>query len=264
MDCREVRALADAYLSGRLPVETRTALDNHLETCPACRAEIDARRAERIRLQAAFAGAGSLAPTEEFLNRLTTRLQEQETRSPSRRDWLRSWWTLAAGVVLAAGGGLVTRRVVHRSRLAALARDAAGDHQNCAIRFNLSERPVSLETAAAQYDPTYASLLTLQAPSDLPAGSMAVLDRHSCVYNGRRFGHVVFRYQGHPVSLLVTASTDSDATSPVIVAADARWSVASFGAGRHAFFIVSDLTDRDTLDVARALAGPLSQRFAGA
>ena len=84
-----------------------------------------------------------------------------------------------------------------------LARNAAGDHQNCAVKFNLAERPISLEGAARRYDPAYGSLATIEPPAGLPGGPMEVVDRHSCVYDGRRFGHVVFRYRERLVSLLV-------------------------------------------------------------
>src|SRR5207344_2505810 len=116
---------------------------------------------------------------------------------------------------------------VHRSRLAELARSAAGDHQNCALRFNLAERPISLEEAARRYDAAFASLATLNPPSGLPGGSIEILDRHSCVYEGRRFGHVVFRHRDRLVSLLVTSATESLGTAPEILPSAGSLHVAS-------------------------------------
>ena len=37
-------------------------------------------------------------------------------------------------------------------------------------------------------------------------GPAHVLERHACVYGGRRFAHIVFEYRGERVSLLVTAA----------------------------------------------------------
>ena len=115
---------------------------------------------------------------------------------------LQSWWALAAGVVLAAGGGVFVRHSSSRSRLAALAREAAGDHQNCAVKFNLAERPIPLEEAGRRYGAPYAALATFEPPA--VDGPLELLERHACVYQGRRFGHVVFRYRGALTSLLVT------------------------------------------------------------
>jgi anti-sigma factor RsiW len=264
VQCSEVREFADAFLSDQLLVETTHEIVHHLETCPACREELTARRALRARLQTAFAGAAELAPRSDFVDDLRARLHPHAPATISRRAWLQSWWAVAAGAVAAAGGGLFARGAVHRSRLAALARNAAGDHQNCAVRFNLAEQPISLEEAARRYDAAYASLAALEPPVGLPDGPIDVLERHSCVYQGRRFGHIVFRYRGRLVSLLVTGSTESIGTSPEMLPADDGLHVASFSSGRHLVFVVSDLSERDTSQVAEALAEPVARRLAGA
>ena len=75
---------------------------------------------------------------------------------------MQSWWTLAAGIALAAGGGLFVRNSNARSRLATLARQAAGDHQNCAVTFSLAERPIPLEDAGLRYGGPYAALATFE------------------------------------------------------------------------------------------------------
>jgi hypothetical protein len=90
---------------------------------------------------------------------------------------------------------------------------------------------------------------------------MAVLDRHSCVFDDRRFGHVVFRYEDHIVSLLVTSGSTGSGSAPALVANNTAYRVASFDAGTHAVFVVSDLPERDVLGVAQALAASVTQRL---
>ena len=167
MQCRDVRELADSFLTGQLLVETNHELVRHLETCPECRADVAARRAMRNTLRSALASAAELRPRPEFAAELAAKLRPQAA-AVSRRSLLQSWWALAAGAALAIGGGVWVRE--SRSRLASLAREAAGDHQNCAIKFNLPERPISLEEAARRYDPAFASFTTLTAPTGLPGG----------------------------------------------------------------------------------------------
>jgi anti-sigma factor RsiW len=262
MQCRDVRDLLDAFLGDQLLVETTNDLVHHLEGCPACRTELEGWRALRARLQSAFASAVPLAPTPEFLNGLEARLRAHQISRMTRRSWLRSWGAAAAAIVTAISGALFARGALHRSRLAALARNAAGDHQNCAIKFNLSERPIPLEEAARRYDPAFASFTTLPAPTGLPNGAAEILERHSCVYEGRRFAHVVFRYSGHIVSLLVTEGSESIDSSPELLPTDGPLQVASFSAGRHLAFVVSDLPSEDTARFAQAIAGSVSQRLA--
>jgi anti-sigma factor RsiW len=262
MQCREVRELLDAFVGDQLLVETTNDLVRHLEVCPACRAELDGRRAWRARLQSALGNAVALAPTPEFVNGLDARLRAHHSSQMTRRSWLQSWGAAAAAIVTAISGGLFARGALRRSRLAALARNAAGDHQNCAIKFNLSERPISLEEAARRYDPAFASFTTLPAPTGLPNGAAELLERHSCVYEGRRFAHVVFRYSGHIVSLLVTPGAESIGSSPEMLPTDGPLQVVSFSAGRHLAFVVSDLSSQDTSRFAQAVVGPVSQRLA--
>jgi anti-sigma factor RsiW len=259
MQCRAVRDLADSFLSEQLLVETNHEVLRHLDTCPDCRADIAGRRAMRDKLRAAFAHAEELRPRPEFAAELATTLRPaQPAVEMSRRSVLQSWWALAAGLALAAGGGLFVRHSNSRSRLATLAREAAGDHQNCAVKFSLAERPIGLEDAGRRYGAPYAALATFAPPT--VDGSLDTLERHSCVYQGRRFGHVVLRYRGALTSLLVTDATPPSA--PELEASDSGPAVASLPAGRFLGFIVADLDRRDVLRLAQTLAEPLSQHLA--
>ena len=266
MQCRDVRELADSFLSEQLLVETNHELLRHLETCPDCRADIAGRRAMRDGLRAAFSRAEDLQPRPEFAAELLATLRpsqpviavSQPALEMSRRSVLQSWWALAAGLVLAAGGGLIVRNSNNRSRLGALAREAAGDHQNCAVKFALAERPIQLEEAGRRYGAPYAALATFEPPA--VDGSLEMLERHSCVYQGRRYGHVVFRYRGALTSLLVTEGPPP--ATPELEPSDSGPAVASLPAGRFLGFIVADLDRPSVLRLAQALADPLSQHLA--
>ena len=257
MQCRDVRELADSFLSEQLLVETNHELLRHLETCPDCRGDLAGRRAMRDRLRAAFARAEDLRPRPELTAELLAKLRPFQPEI-SRRSLLQSWWALAAGVAIAAGGGLFVRNSNSRSRLVTLARQAAGDHQNCAIKFNLAERPIRLEDAGRRYGGPYAALATFEPPA--VDGSLEILDRHSCVYQGRRFGHVVFRYRGALTSLLVTDGATPAAAE--LEPNDGGPAVASLPAGRFLGFIVADLDRQQVLRLAQMLTAPLSQHLA--
>jgi hypothetical protein len=266
MECRDVRELADSFLSEQLLVETNHEVLRHLETCPGCRADIASRRVMRDGLRTAFSRAEDLRARPEFARELLATLRPARAAteiSPptieiSRRSVLQSLWPLAAGLVLAAGGGLFVRRSSLRSRLALLAHEASGDHQNCAVKFNLAERPIELEEAGRRYGPPYAALATFEPPA--VDGSLEMLERHSCVYQGRRYGHVVFRYRGALTSLLVTDGTPP--ATPELEPNDSGPAVASLPAGRFLGFVVADLDRPSVLRLAQTLAQPLSQHLA--
>jgi len=208
-----------------------------------------------------------------------------------------SWLALAACLLLAAGFGLmvIRQRMLERPRQPGtpevagrqptpnnasglnpgipvsivkteLARDAAGDHRDCAVHFRLAEKPIDLEVAGRKYDPVYVNLTkaVLSEQGEVPLGAEFV-EAHSCVFQGRRFAHIIMRYHGRLVSFLVTEIGDSNearanaalASQGVQVIACSQfdgYQVSCFQTARHAIFVVSDLPEGDNLALARALA----------
>jgi hypothetical protein len=265
MNCPDVRDMADSFLNQELLTETNHDILRHLDACPLCRTEIDARRRLRVALRDAFNRAPELQPSTEFRNRLHDHMR-QAARQPTRR-WSRStpWLAVAAGVLLAVGvtGTVLMKRSV--IAVEALARDAVGDHQNCALQYRLAQRPVSLEEAALQFDSAYRQLLT--APPDeisTPEGTARVTERHSCAYGAHRFGHVIMEYRGRVVSLLMTADDGSgnageDAIPHAIGRPTDGLSVVSVNGTRHAVLLVSDLESTELARLAAAVSVPLAR-----
>lgn len=260
MQCRDARELLDSFIGEELLVETNHDLLRHLATCPECSAELEGRRRVRSGLKQAFKASADLQVRPEFANELAARLR---TSQPAARQiWRARWFAIAASLLIVVGAGTY----VLRTRIAELTRLAAGDHQNCAVKFALREKPISLREASERYDAAYGQLVTI--PPDTvrtSAGILRVADRHSCVFSGRRFGHVVFRLDDHLVSVLMTRDEMADASSKD----DSRrlsWlprtnglGMASLRTSGHVVYIVSDLPDADFRSVAQALAQPVSQ-----
>jgi len=262
MQCREVRDLLDSFLGQELLVETNHDVLHHLTGCPDCRGELDARTHLRSGLQRAFKNAPELQIRPEFADEMRARFRSLSARR-SVRQWSRPGLALAAALALAVAAG-VYFAVFSGGRTPQLARQAAGDHQNCAIKFNLAERPIPLADAAARYDPAYAQLQN--DPPDTvttDAGVLRVVDRHSCVFDGVRFGHVVLRLDDHLVSVLMTAASEpADPAASGQLAwlpPNAGFSMASIRTSAHTIFIVSDLPDASFRQVAESLADPVSR-----
>ena len=274
MECRDVRELADSFLAEELLTETNHEILRHLNTCPACREDLEARRALRLAVQRAFRNARDLGPSDDFTARLRTTLEDASHKVPARRRIrFQAWWTLAATILLVAALGLAYRGRDWIATTGALARAAVGDHLNCALQFRLAEKPITLEEAAKRYDIAYRVLETLP-PNDVitGAGTTAhVLERHSCVYGGQRFAHIVLDYGGTRVSLLVTAADGTGPPTlpgemlPHVTAPDRvdAMSVVSFRAARHMVFVVGDVPQADLANLADAVAGPLYRGLVG-
>jgi hypothetical protein len=99
-----------------------------------------------------------------------------------------------------------------------------------------------------------------------------IVEDHSCVFGGRRFAHIVLRYRGQLVSVLVTARDDPAAANqrggatPAIASLHGveGFEAATFSAPRHVVFVVSALDAQDTVAVAKTIADSVYQHLAGA
>lgn len=272
MECRDVREMADSFLGEELLTETNHEILRHLDTCPACRADLAGRRALREGVQRAFHRAPDLGPSHEFIAQLRTVLRDTAHRGSARRGVrFGGWWALAATVALAVTIGLAYRGRDRITATGALARAAVGDHRYCALQFRLAEKPISLEDAVRRYGAAYRVLERLP-PDDVmtAAGPAHVLERHACVYEGRRFAHIVFTYLGERVSLLVTAAdggvpparpgeTLPHLTSPSRIDG---MSVVSFRAPHQMVFFAGDVVRNDLLKLAEAVGEPLYRGLA--
>jgi len=266
MDCRDVREMADSFLAEELLTETNHEILRHLESCPVCRADLAGRRAVRDGVRRAFQRVPELGPSPEFVTRLQTELRNAHRAHARRGAGFRGWWALAAAVLLAAALGLVYRGRNQVAAAGALARAAVGDHRNCALQFRLTEKPISLDEAASRYGSLYRVLASVP-PDDVvtAAGPAHVLERHSCVYEGRRFAHVVLKYRDQLVSLLVTGydggakPTLSAGVRPHVTSAGRidDMSVVSFPTSRQIVFFAGDVAESDLSKLADAVAEPL-------
>jgi anti-sigma factor RsiW len=271
MECREVRRLADAFVSEQLLVETAHAIVAHVEQCPSCRAEIEGLRRLRAATRSAFDASAELQPTPEFRAALSSRLR-QAGPAPVASSSPR-WLTLAASVLLVIGSA-IGLQVWSSAGLLELIRAAVGDHLNCAITFNLAERPIPLADAV-RFDAVNQALQSVMPDStSLPEGALEMLDRHSCVFEGRRFAHLVMRYKGEMVSLLVSADDRPgvsvwsagpplDGTLSDVTLLDGMH-VTAFRQARHSVFVVSSLNEHDVRQVAAVMIGPVSRALGGA
>ncbi len=308
MQCHEFGEIVDSYLIDELLGETNHDVIKHLEACPACRRELAARRATREALRRAFDAAPEFQLRPEFAFQLRHKLKAEALgkRHTSYNLFASlmtpQWLAIAACLVVAGMVGIFafrpqggsrnelasTRRTPATSgearsgspagelngatvRLASFeATEAAiGDHQNCAIKYNLPEEPIDLNEAGRKYDAAYIDLAqAVRSGESLRAGDIKYVEDHSCIYNGRRFAHIVLAHKGRTVSLLVTETNNSSSNgaNADVIACSQRdgFQVSCFGTKRHSVFVVSDLTEADNLMLARKLAPTVTKHIARA
>ncbi len=268
MKCAEVRAMAESYVAGELPVDTNHGIIAHLERCEGCRGEFEARDALRQTLRTAFRRSTDLAPDPRFVARVHEHAAGGQGATRRHGVSVR-WLAIAASLGLIALVGWQLRvgqpaTADPRAALAALTTHAAGDHRYCALEHALEQPPLSLEEAARRYGAVYGRLREAVAASPtVRAGNVEILSAHWCEFQGRRFVHVVVRRKQHVVSLLLTpvqAAASADAAHIAACPVADGFRVACFDARGHAGFVVSDLSDDENLSLARELA-PILQEY---
>ncbi len=233
-------------------------------TCAEMRRLVDSFLADR-RLRGSLRGAWDrsqeFAPRPEFIASLAATLAPGASRARGRTPRWRRWPALAAAAVIITALGLAGRDGIGALRLSALVHAAAGDHRDCAVAFRLHEKPISLEEAAQRLDPAFESLAALELPSSGPRGSIRVLERHACLFDGRWFAHLVLRYDGRLVSVVI-----GDGHGPWFGPSTQQvggFSVAAFSASRHAVLVVAALDSQETLELARAVVPPVARALSG-
>ncbi|HKO62123.1 MAG TPA: hypothetical protein VJV03_13245, partial [Pyrinomonadaceae bacterium] len=151
---------------------------------------------------------------------------------------------------------------------AALAESAVGDHRDCAIHHRLKEKPIDLEEAGRRFDRAYIKLVNVvTAEGNLPAG-VELVAAHSCVFEGQRFAHVILRYHGELVSVLVTKINTAE-HGPASTGAPETigsmhlngFQLAYFKTTQHAMSVVSSLSEAENLSIAQAIQPSLSRHI---
>jgi anti-sigma factor (TIGR02949 family) len=284
--CEKTRKYLDAYVSNELMVETNHEVLRHIEGCPACAAEVDARARVRSRLKAAV-NAHSVPPD------LQVRIREQIRTSRSENwvhvGWLRAGWPRWAGATAAAlvvAVGLWVNHSTERlpafadrpgqntyisrvsANLAAILKVGLADHIHCAIFRKYPKDPQPVEKMEAELGPAYAGLLPVVRAA-VPEGYKVIM-AHQCSYDGRKFVHLTFEKDGGLLSLVVArrqTGESLDGLSPTAAAsgvriyqsAAGRYQVAGFEAGNFFAYLVSELREQENLQIVENVAPAVRQ-----
>jgi hypothetical protein len=286
MDCRELKTMMESYIGDELLVETNHEVLRHLENCPDCRRDMADRRSLKLQLRHAVKNAEEARIEAAFAMRVTAGLRETALR-PSIWDFSnpRIAALSFACIVFVGLGAIVWLNQINFSPNTEEGRNlpatkgntsdlenavrvswdemtahAVGDHKNCAVEFHLAEEPISLDEAAVTYgafnkdlDETVDAALKAVFNGD-DSNGIKFLEAHSCIFEGRRFAHIVMRHNGQIVSVLVTDTDLPGGTNEIQTTHfDETLNAAGFHIEHHAVFVVSELPDAENMTIARSL-----------
>jgi anti-sigma factor RsiW len=269
-DCQNIREMLDLYLDNELLVETNQSVLDHLGFCQSCAAESERRIEFRRMLKAALTHDDEDQRDSEDASR--NRIQ---TALDGERRQLRtanlSWAVVAASVVLALALGWVYWRNVTTSKpmnsaavntppsppadtIAAVDRDAVENHQVCALSYP-ANWTFDRQRVARDLTPRFAPLIDVIGRNH---GSYELIEGHICSYQHRKYAHLIFRSDGHTVSVFIErdepgSNPKSSQPREIDQATYKAYQVASVDTGLHHVFVVSDLPRVENLALANQL-----------
>ncbi len=273
--CDEMLLRHDQYLDKNLGSESAAALQAHLDECPSCAQELQARRRLRTQLKSAVQSVETPAFLE---SRIRANLQ---TRRPSFR-WIMSLAAVAAVVVIGLGVAISYERGYFRyyrasqdsyissvsSRMATLMRVGLGDHIHCAVFRKYPKNPPTMAQFVEKMGPKYSGIIPIvreQVPSDF-----RLLIAHQCKYKGRQFVHMVLRSDRRLLSVVLTRKAEGEAfTAEQLVpalteagvsiysASTQRFQLAAFESRDYMVYVISDMPEERNMELMRAMAPQL-------
>lgn len=273
-DCESTREILDLYLDNELLVETSHSVVQHLGACPDCAGELE-RRIELGRMLKATAATYDEYESESENNlrrRIETALQQEQRR----RTMLQVRWALlAASLVLMLGFGYwrywrlidVPKPVSSPAfkmpasnpdvLVASTDRDAIANHQECALKYP-PNWTYDRERVARELTPGFASLVdTVGRNHD----SFELIEGHICSYQQRQYAHLIFRGNGHTVSVFIehhepVGNQGLSAPTEISSTRYTEYEVSSVDTRNDRIYLVSDLPSAENAALAKELFPP--------
>jgi anti-sigma factor RsiW len=267
-DCQKIWEMLDLYLDNELLVETNLSVPDHLGFCQDCAAESE----RRIELRRMLKAALTLEDDDEregfSRNRTQTALDRERRRLITAKI---RWAVLAASLILALALGLVYWRIRTTPKptnssavntlpsplpevIAAVDRDAVENHQVCALSYP-SNWTFDRQRVARDLTPRFAPLIDVVGRNH---ASYELIEGHVCSYQERKYAHLIFRGNGHTVSVFIErddpgGNPKSSRPREIDQATYKAYQVASVDTGLHHIFVVSDLPRVENLALASQL-----------
>ncbi|MFB3853030.1 MAG: zf-HC2 domain-containing protein [Vicinamibacterales bacterium] len=199
-NCEDIERLIAPYVDGGIDEREKERVAAHLGACAPCRNTAGREAAAR---QVLHARAKALVP------RASTDLRARCARTagaPSSLAWVgrgASAWRRAAVPLAAAASLLLGVAAIYATRAttASLAAQLTLDHVKCFTLFSEPVTRVDPETVSRSLESAYG--LRVDVPAGLDEEGLRLLGARRCLTADGRVAHVLYRHDGHNVSLFV-------------------------------------------------------------
>lgn len=240
-DCRSLAPLVTPYIDGEIAKGDREVLEQHLCACPPCEARVAAERAVRTLLTTRRRDLCEMRAPASLVGRC--REAARQSGAEAQAGSFASLWArrlaplaMAATLVLIVGAAFLYQLTARSTTV--MAAELAADHVKCLALNSL------FGTHQAQGVVESALAASFGWSPRLPAAaenSLEIVGSRPCLYGEGRIAHIMYRYNGEPLSLFMLPGTQrTAATLAVLGHQTAIWS-----AGDRTFVLVARNNTRD-------------------
>jgi anti-sigma factor RsiW len=216
-NCHSIDPLVTPFVDGELSDADRRDVEDHLHACAPCHSRVSAERAvhdlvrgRQTALNASRAPATLHSACAELARRCADADQApSRAAAPSRVFTGPAWQTrlaphaLAASLVLVVGGAFVYQATDRSARV--MAAELTADHLKC---FALNGVLGTHEGAGAVESSMMSGFdWRMHLPADPSRAELELVGSRPCMYGEGKVAHIMYRHQGHPVSLFMLPKT---------------------------------------------------------
>jgi anti-sigma factor RsiW len=207
MPCDRIDPLVTPFVDGELPDPDRRAVEDHLRICPPCHSRIAAERQVHALIRASVPALLKADAPDALHARCwaMARLKTEADRAPAVQapsivmPKRLAPYALAASLAIVVGGAFVYQATDKSSRV--MAAELTADHLKC---FAMN-RAFGMHAGAAAVESSMAEVFDwrMHLPADPGKAGLELVGSRECVYGEGEIAHIMYRHQGHPMSLFM-------------------------------------------------------------
>ena len=237
-NCDSLDPLVTPFVDGELEDTDRRAVEDHLRVCPPCYTRVAAERAVHDLVRARRDGlCRADAPTalhrrcaalaqkataenagtaeHHFSSRFQHPARDSRLPAPDSRRIPNPEYrlplarrvaplALAASLVVVVGGAFVYQATDKSARV--LAAELVADHAKCFAMNSM----LGTHQAASVVEQSMAASFGWQMhlPGDASSAGLELVGARPCLYGEGKIAHIMYRHQGHPVSVFMLPNTE--------------------------------------------------------
>jgi anti-sigma factor RsiW len=214
-DCQSIDPLITPYVDGDIGAAERQRVDQHVRGCPPCHSRMAAERAVRALVHANRPSLSLEIASAALHERCAALKLAPGAAAPSGSA--RRWRTrvaplaLAASLVVVVGGAFLYVSTDRSTRL--LAAELTADHVKCFGVMNTllgtSANPAAIERVMAS-----AFGWQMHVPESTDGTGLELVGARPCLYARGKAAHLMYRHNGHPVSVFMIPNMTRPGTKP--------------------------------------------------